>query len=320
MGKRIFIFLIILFIFFAMAWMWWQQAISPVDKTSTTYTSFTITRGEDARTIAKNLQKEGLIRDPIAFFLYARFFGIGQKLQSGEFRLSPSQNLATIATSLTHGTSDVWVTIVEGWRNEEIALKLAQDFSIPETEFLKIARIGYMFPDTYLVPKDASASTVASLFFDNFNKKVTPNLISKAKEKGLSTDDLITVASLVEREARLNEDRPIVASVILNRLKIGMKLDIDATVQYILGYQPNEKSWWKKNLTLEDLAISSPYNTYKNAGLPPEPICNPGIAVITAVVNAPQTDYIYYVSDKSGKIHPAKTLEEHNQNVTKYVQ
>jgi UPF0755 protein len=111
-----------------------------------------------------------------------------------------------------------------------------------------------------------------------------------------------------------------VASVILNRFKAGMKLDIDATVQYALGYQPLEKTWWKKDLTQDDLKIDSPYNTYTNPGLPPGPISNPGLASIKAVVEAPETDYVFYVSDSSGKLHFAKTLEEHNENVRKYLQ
>jgi UPF0755 protein len=125
---------------------------------------------------------------------------------------------------------------------------------------------------------------------------------------------------MIEREAKLTEDRPRIASVIINRLTIDMKLDIDATVQYALGYQPQEKTWWKKSLTVDDLAIDSPYNTYLVAGLPPTPISNPGIAAITAVVNAPDTHYLYYIADATGKSHFAETLEEHQQNIARYLQ
>ncbi len=131
--------------------------------------------------------------------------------------------------------------------------------------------------------------------------------------------EIVTIASLIEREARHAEDRPLVASVIVNRLEIGMALNIDATVQYILGYQQNEKSWWKRNLTFADLEINSPYNTYTNPGLPPGPIANPGIAAIEAAVNPAETDYLYYLSDENGVNHYAETLEEHNQNKAKYI-
>lgn len=319
MKKRFIVLILFIVILFGAFWVWWNQAISPVNKTDTTNTMFVVEAGQDARSIAKNLRSQGLIRDPIAFFLYARFGGYQNKIQAGDFRLSPSMNLSSIMDSLTHGTTDVWVTIPEGWRNEEISLQLAQELGIPESEFMKAAKEGYMFPDTYLVPQNASASSIISILNKTFSEKVTPDIIKKAQDKGLTLDELIIVASLVEREARLDEDRPIVASVILNRLNEGMKLDLDATVQYALGYETGEKSWWKKNLTLEDLKIDSPYNTYTNPGLPPTPIANPGLEAIQAVVNAPKTDYLFYVSDINGKIHPAKDLDGHNANVEKYV-
>ena len=318
--KKRFIVLILFIIILGFAFfLWWNQAISPVDKLNRESKTFVISSGQDARTIAKNLQSAGLIRDPIAFFLLARFGGYQNKIQAGDFRLSPSMSLPNLISSLTHGTLDVWITIPEGWRNEEIALLLAQELGIPESEFMKEAREGYMFPETYLFPKDASSSSIVSILNKTFAEKVTTEIISRAQEKGLTLDELLIVASLVEREARLDEDRPVVASVILNRQEKGMKLDIDATVQYVLGYQASEKSWWKKDLTIEDLKIDSSYNTYINAGLPPKPIANPGLEAILAVVNAPDTDYLYYVSDSNGKIHPAKTIEEHNANVAKYV-
>lgn len=319
MKKRFIIFIFILLISGISLFLWWKQALKPINPESTVPITFNIKRGEDSRTIADHLYKQGLVRSSLAFFVLSRFGGYGPKLQSGEFRLSPSMDLNTIADTLTKGTMDVWLTIPEGWRSEEIAVKLTQELLIPEKEFLAVAHEGYMFPETYLLPKDATAGAIADIMRKEFDTKVTVEIRNKAKSKGLSLEQLITIASLVEREARLQEDRPIVASVILNRLKQEMKLDIDATIQYILGYQPKEKTWWKKDLTLEDLDIDSSYNTYKNPGLPPTPIANPGLAVIQAVVNAPSTDYIFYISDASGKIHPATTIEEHNSNIARFL-
>lgn len=319
MRKKIIILLIIILFISLVIFFWWKQAVIPVNPNAQTKVIFSIKKGETSRMIAERLYKENLIRSPIAFFLIARFGGFGSQIQAGEFRLSPGMNLQTLIGNLTHGTQDLWLTIPEGWRKEEIALELAQKLSIPESEFLKNAQEGYLFPDTYLLPKDASVSSVIDIFRTNFNKKVTPLIIAKAGKKGIAVPELITIASLVEREGKHNLDRPIIASVIANRLKIGMKLDIDATVQYVLGYQEQEKSWWKKELTLEDLGIESPYNTYRNAGLPPGPIANPGIEAILAVINAPDTDYLYYISDSQGNIHPAKTIEEHNANIAKYL-
>lgn len=299
--------------------LWWNQAIKPADPTDKIPVTFTVKKGESARSISERLKNQGFIRSSLAFFIRARFTGLGNDIQAGQFILTPSMDMDTIATTLTHGTIDVRVTIPEGWRNEEIALKLTQGFGIPESEFLKVSSEGYMFPDTYFIPQDASAAAIAKLMLDNFNKKLSAFDENKIKKKGLTLKEIVAIASLVEREASHDEDRPLVASVILNRLKIGMKLDIDATIQYALGYQQKEKSWWKKELTLDDINIQSPYNTYRNAGLPPSPIANPGIEALEAVYNAPDTDYIYYISDATGKIHPAKTIEEHNTNISKYL-
>jgi len=319
MRQKLYILIGIVLSISLITYLWWKQALEPLDPTNKTPVIFAISPDEPIRRVAERLQKQGLIRSAVAFFLLARFGGIDADIQAGDFRLYPSMDLFSITDTLTHGTLDVWVTIPEGWRNEEIALKLAQELSIPEAEFLKASREGYMFPDTYLIPKEASASAAVNIFLTNFNKKVTDTEKNKAQQKGLTLDELIIIASLVEREARLAEDRPLVASVILNRLNIGMKLDIDATVQYALGYQPGQKSWWKNNLTLEDLRFDSSYNTYINQGLPPTPICNPGLAAIKAVLEAPSTEYLFYISDSSGKIHLAKTAEEHNANISKYL-
>lgn len=311
--------ILLLVIFTTGALLWWTQAIKPANSTDKRTVTFTVQKGETVRSIADSLQNQGLINSPVAFFLIARFGGLADNIQAGDFHISSSMDLHTIINQLTHGTTDVWIQIPEGWRNAEIAHKLSQELDIPENEFLKQAKEGYMFPDTYRLPKDSSIGAVMSTFHSNFEKRITSDLLAKAEAKKISLEQLIIIASLVEREAKLTADRPLVASVILNRLKIGMKLDIDATVQYILGYQPEQKTWWKKNLTEEDLSIDSAYNTYINTGLPPTAIANPGIAAIEAVVNAPETEYLYYVADKNGNSHFAKTLEEHNENVAKYV-
>jgi UPF0755 protein len=301
-------------------YLYYKEGALPVNKNEQTSKIFVIARGESLSNIAKNLANEGLIRNKVIFYLIVKRLGIERKIQAGDFRLSPSMDAYQIAKTLTHGTLDVWVTFIEGMRKEEMAQIVSSSLNIPETEFLKYAAEGYLFPDTYLIPKEATAGSIINILEANFNKKFDSRLQKKASLKNLSPAETIILASLVEREAKLDEDRPLVASIILNRLKIEMKLDIDAAVQYALGYQPEEKSWWKKNLTKEDLEIDSPYNTYKNPGLPPTPIANPGLAAIKAVVDAAETDYLYYLSDKKGKMHYAKTLEEHNENIKKYLQ
>ncbi len=315
--KRSIILLAILLLFACAAVLWWKNGSRAQDPANKSSQIFIVAKGEGVREIANSLKTKGLIKDPIVFFLQTKRLGLDKNLEAGDFRLSPSMDLNTIVQNLTHGTLDIWTTIPEGVRGEEIANILQKDIPSykPGWRETLATREGYLFPDTYLIPRDADINLVMSLLNNNFSKKY--NEINAEKTR-LSQQEIVTIASLVEREAKFAQDRPLVASVILNRLGIGMKLDIDATVQYALGWQEDEKTWWKKNLTKDDLNINSPYNSYKNPRLPPSPISNPGLSSIIAVVNPSKTDYLYYVSDKSGHLHFAKTIEGHNANIQKY--
>lgn len=301
------------------SWLWWRDAISAVDPADTTPKMFIVRRGEGVKSVAARLASSGLIRSPTGFYLLVKLMGIERDLQAGDFRLNPAMDAGALARELTHGTLDVWVTTLEGWRVEEVAAKLTKELDIPESEFLKVAREGYMFPDTYLVPRDATVGAVADLFLETFAKKVDENLRADVKKTGLSFDEVVTLASIVEREGRTEEDRPVIAGILLKRLKADWPIQADATLQYALGYQVGEKTWWKKVLTQEDKKVKSPYNTYLNPGLPPGPIANPGLASIKAVIDPKETDSWYYLHDPQGRAHYAKTLEEHNSNIAKYL-
>ncbi len=318
--KRITVSLFFILIISIVGFFYYQAGTLPVNKEDRTSKIFVINPGESLNKIANDLADQNLIRNRVVFYLAVRQLGIEKKIQAGDFRLSPSMDSYEIAKILTHGTLDVWLTIIEGTRREEVAQDVSRNLDIPEIEFLKYTHEGYLFPDTYLIPKDATAVAVIKILDNNFDQKVTSDLISKAKKNNLTEDQLITLASLVEREAKFAQDKKNVASVLLKRLNNNILLQIDATVQYALGYQPDEKTWWKKNLTQDDLGVNSPYNTYKNLGLPPGPIANPGLASIDAVVNAdPNTPYLFYISDSSGHLHFARTLEEQNENISKYL-
>lgn len=301
-------------------WLWWSDSISAVDPHDTIPVIFVVNSGDGVKAIASNLASQGLIRSSTGFYVLVKILGIERQIQAGDFRLKRSMDARAIALELTHGTLDQWITTLEGWRDEEVASKLAKDLDIPELEFLKYATEGYMFPDTYLVPSDASAAAVAKIFIDNFNKKITPQMQEDAKKTGLTMDKIIILASIVEREGRTADDRPMIAGILLKRLKADWPLQADATLQYALGYQSADKTWWKKSLTDEDKKINSPYNTYLNTGLPPKPICNPGLESINAVIYSKDSDYWYYIHDMSGTAHYAKTIEEHNANIAKYLQ
>lgn len=317
--SRFLVFCIVLFIAGGTGFLWWQKEISSVDASDNVAISFTVEKGDGVKVIAANLAKKDFIRSPTSFFILVKLMGIERQLQAGDFRLKRNMDAATIARELTHGMQDVWVTTLEGWRKEEIATKLARDMDIPEAEFLRYAKEGFMFPDTYRIPRDATAGAIAEMFRKTFNQKVTTEMRGDAKKIGLSFEDALILASIVEREGRNDEDRPVIAGILLKRLKADWPLQADATLQYTLGYQSFEKSWWKKELTEEDKTVQSPYNTYRNPGLPPGAISNPGLASIKAVLYPTETDYWYYLHDAKGAVHFARTIEEHNANITRYL-
>lgn len=300
-------------------WFWWRDAIAAVDSADTTPQMFVVRRGEGVKSIAARLASEGLIRSPTGFYLLVKVMRVERDLEAGDFRLNPAMDAPTLARELTHGTLDVWVTTLEGWRVEEVAAKLTKELDIPESAFVKVAREGYMFPDTYLVPREATVGAVVALFRSTFDQKVDETIRRDAKKTGLSFDEVLTLASIVEREGRTDEDRPVIAGILIQRLEADWPLQADATLQYALGYQVGEKTWWKKVLTQEDKKVKSPYNTYLNPGLPPGPIANPGLASIKAVISPKETDYWYYLHDSEGLVHYARTLEEHNSNISKYL-
>lgn len=316
--KKFSFFLVLIVLIIGGTFAWWINNTMAVDSKNQSRKLFVVNKGEGIRDIANNLKTDGLIRDSVVFFLLVKQQGLDNKIQAGEFYLSPSMNAQKIAESLQVGTFDKRLTIPEGKRAEEIADILQKQIpTYQESWRTQLAEHeGYLFPDTYAFAKDVTIDQIITAMKDNFDKKYAT--IPTGKHSNLTQQELVTIASLVEREAKFPEDRPLVASVIFNRLQNNMPLQIDATVQYALGYNNQEKSWWKKNLTLDDLKLSSPYNTYENTGLPPAPIANPGFDVLSAVITAPETDYIYYVSDDAGHNHYTKTLEEHNANIKKY--
>lgn len=317
--SKLLVLVIILLAMGGFLFLYYQEGLLPVNKNDTSTKIFVVRPGEGLNSIVKNLSNEGLIRNKIVFYLMVKQKGIDKKIQAGDFRLSPSMKGEMLADELTHGTLDEWITIVEGLRKEEIAQLVSKKFDIPEIEFTKLAPEGYLFPDTYLIPRQATAEGVIKLMTNTFEQRYEP-LAEKIAATGLSKHEALVLASLVEREARSDAVRQQVASILLKRLNEGIPLQVDATVQYALGYQPEEKTWWKRDLTFEDLKINSVYNTYKNPGLPPEPICNPSLSALTAVANAnPDTPYLFYITDPQGRMHYAKTSAEHQANIEKYL-
>lgn len=313
--------LILLFILFIGSFIFYREGSLPVNKENRTPKIFVVRPGEGLIEITQNLEDARLIRNRLVFFFIVKRLGIEKNIQAGDFRLNQTMNAEKIAETLTHGTLDLWVTIVEGLRKEEIAEILTKNLNIPVAEFISKADEGYLFPDTYLFPREASADAVIKIMTANFKRKVTIDLENKFHKVGLTKQQAVILASIVERESKFAQDRQPVASIFLRRMQEGIPLQSDVTVQYALGYQPDKKTWWKPEVTLDDLKIDSLYNTRVHTGLPPAPISNPGLASLEAVANAdPNTPYLFFVADKSGHVHYAKNLDEHNANVQKYMQ
>jgi UPF0755 protein len=311
---------ILLMVIFISGYKWYQSyQASPAD-TKAEMKNFVVKEGETPTDVALRLQNDGIVRSSKVFLkVYTQ-----QKdeivLQPGVYKVSAAMTPQQLVDAFRQSSADMKVTLLEGWRVEQMAQKLEAEMGIPQAEFLKLAKEGYMFPDTYFFNDDTTVQGVVSVLQNTFEKRLTEDLLQKIKAQGLTPEQGVILASLVEREGRSDKVRQEVASIMLKRLKMGMKLDIDATVRYAMDsvtYKANPKmtSWWGA-ITQEDYsAVKSPYNTYLNTGLPPGPICNPSLASLKAVANAdPSTPYVYYYHDSQGNSYYAKTLEEHVQN------
>lgn len=305
---------------------------------------FAISPGESADAIAANLAQAGLLNDAELFLNYVRYHGLDAQLEAGEFIVDPQQTIPELAAALTKAVvQEVDLRFVEGWRLEQMADYLADNrvANIDADHFLAIAKRqaafdltpytfsaelpvtasleGYLFPDTYRVPQEADALYLVDLMLQTFERRVTPAMRQGFQARGLTLHEAVSLAAIVEREAVVAEERPVIAGVFLNRLAQGMKLEADPTVQYPLGYQPENNSWWKSPLYLGDLQLDSPYNTYVYQGLPPGPIANPSLSSLEAVAFPTETTFIFFVADCAAELPGSHafsvTYEEHLANV-----
>lgn len=309
---------------------WWNQNNKPVS-TSESLQSFIIPKGYSASQIGNRLEDQSLIKSSLAFKFYVQVANKSKKIQAGEYLLSPSYSLFKVVSQLTSGPVEEWVTVPEGLRREEVVERYISvlkrneaDAEVFRQDFLAITtgKEGFLFPDTYLFPKTVSASIVANKMLTTFDNIISTRMEADIDASEYSLDQTIVLASIIERETRKDEERPTVAGILFNRLEIGMGLQVDASVQYALATVncrvETTCDWWPV-LTREDMSINSSYNTYRDAGLPPAPIANPGLSSIKAVIYPTDSSYLYYLHDGDGKIHYAETLEGHNENIRKYL-
>lgn len=303
---------------------------SPLDSTGAERL-FVIPPGSPATDVARRLQADGLVRNAETFEAYLVYSGIDTRIQSGEFSISPALTAIQIAQRLQDATpTQVKFAILPGWRIEEVAASLpTSGLQITTDEFLALARApqerpeylpasvsveGFLLPGEYTVPRVYRAEALLPFLLGNFTQALSPEMRAGFEKQGLDVYQAVTLASLVQREAIKAEEQPTIASVFLNRLKFGMRLETDPTVQYALGWDGN--TWWRAPLSVNDLSVDSPYNTYQIAGLPPGPIASPALSALQAVAFPADTPYFFFRARCDGsRLHSfAETYEQHLQN------
>jgi UPF0755 protein len=270
-----------------------------------------IPEGAGAGKAAAELKRAGVIISSTWFRVLVKVTGTSKRLMPGEYALRERMSAEEALWKLTHSTyvSTIRVVIPEGWRMEQIAERLEANGVVPAARFLELARAqnleGYLFPSTYHLKKNMLPQEVVNLLKSEFDRQIAP-LFSKGFSQGLDERKTLIIASIVEREAVDDSERPLIAAVYINRYRRGMPLEADPTTQYALGY-------WKKALTYKDLKFKSPYNTYVVGGLPPGPICNPGYSSIAAALSPANLDALYFVADRKGKHIFNSNFEDHKR-------
>ncbi|MDP2663179.1 MAG: endolytic transglycosylase MltG, partial [Dehalococcoidia bacterium] len=284
---------------------------------------FTVRQGDTSGKIAEALEGRGLIGNATFFKMLVGYYGVDKELKAGDYELSAAMTMTEIISKLRQGlVKTTRITIPEGWRLEEVAEAVDRLGVFRKGDFLAATKgnydyaflrsrpasasgglEGYLFPDTYEIRPRETPADFVKMMLANFQEKLTPAMASAANKEKLSIHQMLTLASIVEREAVLPAERPIIASVFLNRLSRNIPLYADPTVQYALGNDTASVTrwgYWKKTLSQPDLNTNSPYNTYRNPGLPPGPIANPGLASIRAVLEPANSDYLYFVAKGDG--------------------
>lgn len=291
----------------------------------------TIKQGDSVKKISKNLKSAGIIASPFVFEAYVWLLQLDGIFQPGEYKLLPGQNISSLAEKLTAIYIDeIKLTLIEGWTLRDMAEYLKEkkligntinlDFSAKNFNYDFLADKpasanleGYVYPDTYRILIQDGVPGLIKKALDNFGRKLTPDLRTEIKRQGKTIFQIVTMASIIEKEVRGYEDRRLAADLFWRRIKIGMPLGADSTINYITG-SGRDRS------TYDDLKINSPYNTYKYAGLPRGPISNPSIESIRAAIYPAPNNYLYFLTDKDGGVHYAKTAAEHARNRAKYLE
>lgn len=332
--------LIVVLIFFVMGlFVIWQFAVPASGSPELKHLS--VTSGQSVKEIGRNMKDIGLIRSQWWFETWVWLTGLEKKFVAGEYNLPSNANIINLTTMLSGGikpTNELKVTLIEGWSNADVVKYLDKsDFNASDSftaalinkellntivatypESLKKAILsapnleGYMFPDTYRVRRNKLATDLLKKSLDNFYDKFQDEWFDTLRAKNRSVSEAVVMASIIEKEVRTDPDRALVSDIFWRRIQKGMPLQADSTVNYVTGKSTPSASY-------DDVQIDSKYNTYKNKGLPPGPICNPGYAALRAAVNPAANDYWYFLTTPEGKIIYSKTFNEHVANKVKYL-
>ena len=313
----------------------WANGIltKPLDA-SAPEVEFEVEQGETVASICDRLAQAGITREAWMMRDYLIYTGLDTTVQAGLYRLSARMSVVDLARRMQDATpAEVRFVILPGWRIEEIAASLpTSGLNITPDDFVAAASAphsgydflsgagtteGFLYPDSYVLPRTASTNNVIDAFLANFQLHLSADLQEGFGRQGLGVYRAVILASIVQREAVKSEEAPIIASVYLNRLNAQMRLDADPTVQYAIGYNAGQGTWWTNPLSLDDLKLPSPYNTYANDGLPPAPISNPGTGALEAVASPADTPYYYFSArcDGSGYHEFAQTFDAHLKNL-----
>ncbi len=330
------ILLLIFLISFTLIYFW-QGIYIPVDENSTNEEVFSIEKGEGVEEISIELERQGLIKNRNFFRSYVFLTNRSKSLKAGDYLISPSMSVVEIAEKIYKGEIlREKITIIEGWNIKDVADYLEEEGFFSSQEFLSLVGSfrehellsekfdvlkdkpeernleGYLFPDTYYLEKSATPQDVAEIMIGNLDEKIDLEIREEINNQDKSIFEIITMASLLEKEVRTLEDKKIVAGILWKRMEIGMPLQVDATIAYITGRDSTR-------ISKEETQIDSFYNTYKYRGLPLGPICNPGFESILASLYYKDSDYFYYLSTPEGETIFSRTLEEHNISKVKYL-
>jgi len=334
-GKYLLIF-IVLFVFAGLTSLaWYGYNISLVKGDAAQ--EFVIKEGQGANEISRNLNEAGVIRSKLAFETYIYLRDIEGSIKAGKYQL-PATNIVNLTNALLQGPPppETKLTFIEGWTLDDYSQELESIESISSEEFLdivshpvsngfdaetypilysksdKVDLEGYLFPDTYRLFEDATAKELIKVMIGNLTNKVTKKMATDIDSQGKTFHEILTMASIIEKEVRTDRDRKLVSGILWSRIDLGIPLQVDSTVNYITGDS-------KPAVSLSETRIDNPFNTYLYKGLPPGPISNPGLSSIMAAIYPTESDYLYYLSTPEGETIFSKTLEQHNAAKNKYL-